>query len=802
MVITGLMTRAIGVLRTLRYIAQPRPWPIEPPVVVQFPVNDVCDSKCQMCNIWQQKLDKQISPEQARRVFSDPLFRKVVVVGMNGGEPTLRHDLPELADALFDGMPRLRSVSLITNGLHSGRAIARIDALAKRVTARGGRLDVMVSLDGVGTVHDRVRGAPGNFEEAVRVLDYVLSLGDDVDVRVGCTVIRDNVHGLHELLDFCMARGVYVKFRLGVPHRRLYNLAPPPPRTIGKSTWLDTHPFALDDSERWHIAQFLVGLTREYEPSLQQRFFYRSLAAQVLYRSPRRAGCDWQHRGVTVTSRGELMYCAVQSDVLGDACDTSAERLYYGGREVLRRILAEKCAGCAHDYVGPPGGWQQALLFAEALSNRFGMSREILRNTPLYSALTRIARWREERAFAQERRRLAGASLPPAPAPVGAPAPVLICGWYGTETLGDKAILAAIVTAIRRESPQAPIWIASLEPQLTRLTIAELPELQGCTVMDVERALSEIHCVSALVFGGGPLMAVSPVAAMEALFARARERAIPALVAGCGVGPLGSPEYRRSIAALLSAASARIFRDEESRQAAGRLGIADPDDRVTEDPAMGWALAMADGARMERERPRVLALGLREWPYYQYAPHLTARRAERIRADFEQALVRALDRLAHEVAGLKIVPIPFCTHDVGGDDRLLYWRLARATPRLRAAVDTSTIGKDLGPLEYVQRLKDADACLAMRFHSIVFSMALSKPLVAIDYTMGNGKSAAIARRHGLEAMSLEGLHADELLQRLHAALRPGAPGPVPTAPQFASVFQAIWRKHVSRVSGP
>src|SRR5690606_8416971 len=231
--------------------------------------------------IWQQKLDRQLDASNIRRIFSDGLFSRVRVVGINGGEPTLRKDLPEIADALIESLPRLRQISVITNGLYAKRAIERIDALADRLIQRGVDLDVMVSLDGVADVHDRVRGVPGNFENAVRVLDHLLARRHALQVRVGCTIVRDNVYGLHDLLDFCRRRDAYVKFRLGVPHRRLYNLRGP--RTIGKRTWIDTKPFALDEAERWHVAQFLLALIRDYEQSLQQRMFYRSLVGQLLH---------------------------------------------------------------------------------------------------------------------------------------------------------------------------------------------------------------------------------------------------------------------------------------------------------------------------------------------------------------------------------------------------------------------------------------------------------------------------------------------------------------------------------------
>ena len=70
-----------------------KPWPLEKPVVLQFPVNDICDARCRMCHVWQQKLGKQISCDELQRVLKNPLFFEIRYVGINGGEPTLRNDL-------------------------------------------------------------------------------------------------------------------------------------------------------------------------------------------------------------------------------------------------------------------------------------------------------------------------------------------------------------------------------------------------------------------------------------------------------------------------------------------------------------------------------------------------------------------------------------------------------------------------------------------------------------------------------------------------------------------------------------
>jgi polysaccharide pyruvyl transferase WcaK-like protein len=464
----------------------------------------------------------------------------------------------------------------------------------------------------------------------------------------------------------------------------------------------------------------------------------------------------------------------------------------------LNGIVAEKCGDCAHDYVGIPGGKEQWQLLADSLLAKCGFSLIGLQRSFLYPLAVRGRRALRAAAFSRARSRLAGPRQSVKAAPSQLQRSVLICGWYGTETLGDKAILGAVLDAVRTVEPQSPIVICSLQPMLTRITTQEMAHSNDCTVIGVDEALRSVASARALVFAGGPLMAVNEIAIMESLFVRARDGEVPALVSGCGIGPLGSRPYRRSIAGLLSAASMRIYRDRESLDIAAGLGIDVRDDQVAEDPAFSWLQRLDCAGTPKRDvETRVLALGLRDWPHNQYAAHLTSAAAGRIKGRLEEAIVYALEKLIDEFPRLRILPVPFCTHDAGGDDRLLYWRLARQAVRVRYAFDMSVLQRGFAPQTYARLIARADAMLAMRFHSIVFSLALGLPTVALDYTLGRGKSSALGREHGLALTQVDQVDP----HRLREALREALAAPVSRhrhsiQPAFPAAFRLAWDKCV------
>lgn len=751
------MKRGIQSIQQLLLASKPKPWKPEKPIVIQFPINDICNAKCQMCNIWQQKLDYQISPQELETALSNPLFSEVKTVGINGGEPTLRKDIGELTEVLFKTLPKLQRVSLITNALQSKTVINRIKTIGQIAHDNDGELDVMVSLDGVGEVHDRVRGRPGNFENATKVIDFIQNSELVKNKRLGCTVIRENVYGVHDLLEFALRKNIYVKYRIGIPHQRLY------------SDQVSV-PFGLTFEEKYHFVIFLENLIKYYEPSLSQQFFYRSLIGQLIYNLPRQAGCDWQHRGATLTARGELLYCAVESNTLGSAIEQDASELYFGNEAHLGEIVRTKCDSCMHDYVGLPP--RQALLrsYSARGLKKVGINYQAIKQNSFISSIDSI---RHQANFRRRLRSLGVANkleLPSSQAKNLASVhtqeySVLICGWYGTETLGDKAILGGVIHALQNALGDIKFHIVSLEEYISQMTALQMPELGHSEIHSVKEAINLIDTCDLVVFAGGPLMAIPPMADMLAIFQKAARHNVPTLLAGCGVGPMGDKYYNQAIADLLASASARIYRDKQSLLSAKSLGIDTSQDLVAEDPAMTWLKnELNNSSRQEvinLDGSRLL-LGLRDWPYKQYAHHLGEKEGQQIKERFEAEVLAALTNVLNEHPDLEIIPFPMCTNHIGGDDRWFYHRLFRNAQNLHDNINFDYLKKELTPYEALDLFRSATSALTMRFHSLVFAVASGLPAVSLDYTLGKGKVYSLAHAHNVPNFSLVDLNRKSL----------------------------------------
>lgn len=743
------LIKLLNPIQNLYLTTQSKPWKLQKPIVIQFPVNDICNARCQMCNIWKQKFDYQISPSELARAIASPLFSEVKAVGINGGEPTLRKDLAEIVDVLFTNLPKLSTIALITNSLNSSQVIERITEIGQVIKAHSGNLDVMVSLDGVGEVHDRVRGRKGNFENAVKVIEFIQSSDLVSSRRLGCTVIKENIYGVHDLLEFALSKEIYIKYRLGIPHQRLYS----------KNV---TDPFSLTGEEKYHLAIFLENLIRFYEKSEQQNFFYHSLIGQLTYQKPRSAGCDWQHRGVTLSARGELLFCAVESKTLGSAISEDSEQLYFANQEHLNEIVTTKCDFCAHDYVGLPPTNILLKNYAKRGLTKLDISLDTFKNLQVLEPVKFLKR----KVGFHRRMTSYGVDLPKLSTHQAAThfpsknidkCKVLICGWYGTETLGDKAILGGVINSLKSALGNLELHLASIELYISEMTVQQMSELQGCQLHSIPDAIKIASSMDLVVFGGGPLMSIPNLAEMIAIFQKAVEAMVPTLIAGCGVGPLGDSYYNRAIKDLLHLSSYRIYRDQKSLDLAQSLGIDTTQDQVAEDPALTWlesSLSTLLTLQQHESKAPTILLGLRDWPYQQYAAHLTVFEAEKLKQRFEKEVIAALNHLLNQYSELSIIPFSMCTNHLGNDDRWFYRRLFRGYQDIENRLDFSYLGAEQKPLDALKAFQTVSGALTMRFHSLVFALATGVPPIAIDYTLGKGKVKSLAEKHNIPYMSL------------------------------------------------
>lgn len=722
------------------------------PIVIQFPVNDICNSRCQMCNIWEQKKGKEISPSELEKVLDNDLYTNVVAVGLNGGEPTLRKDLAQLAEILFKKLPNLKYLGLITNGYVVNDVKKRIDEIADVVALNNGYFEVMVSLDGVGGLHKKIRQRDNFFENTNKVLQYAKSHNKISGVKIGYTISKDNVYGLHDMLDFAIRENVYVKFRMAVSHERLYH------------DEKQNRIFNLSNDEKYHIATFLSYVKDNYETQLSQKYFYDSLINQLLFNTPRKASCDWQNRGVTLLSNGDLAYCATASPILGNTIQgDSSKELYFDKKDILEDIKKEKCDSCMHDYMGPV---PLSLMVEEKLKS-IGVIKALFSQSLKSRIFFFLYKRKFKGVFNQGVDQKSHNNIK---------SKILVCGWYGTETLGDQAILAGVSIALTKTLNNYSIDIVSLDKLVSERTKRDFEFLKDSHNYSIEESVLRLSNYDYLIFGGGPLMAINEMYSMYMLFKRAKEVNVKTIVAGCGVGPLGNKIINRYIKKLLISADEVIYRDKESMNRSRNLGVNVEKHYTSEDPSMTFLTdyfkTITEKEVSNKSKKLKILLALRDWPYKSYAYGIyNENDCLKINDSYKDKIKTLIDKISNKY-DVEFLPIPMCINMHGGDDRFFYRELINEMPvKIKEKFNLDLLTRELKPQEYLKYYKEADFGITMRFHSVVFGLSSNLPMYAIDYTLGEGKVKGLLNKHtNLKGDCISKFEVDDVLLELESSL--------------------------------
>jgi len=139
---------------------------------------------------------EELTTQQARSMIEDLAGFGVPVLLFSGGEPLLRDDLLELGH--YAASLGIRAV-ISTNGTLIDHGVAR--------QIQGAQFSyVGVSLDGLEDTHDRFRGRPGAFQEALSGIRACREVGIKVGVRF--TICQYNHREVAGIFDLVQSEGI------------------------------------------------------------------------------------------------------------------------------------------------------------------------------------------------------------------------------------------------------------------------------------------------------------------------------------------------------------------------------------------------------------------------------------------------------------------------------------------------------------------------------------------------------------------------------------------------------------------
>jgi polysaccharide pyruvyl transferase WcaK-like protein len=327
------------------------------------------------------------------------------------------------------------------------------------------------------------------------------------------------------------------------------------------------------------------------------------------------------------------------------------------------------------------------------------------------------------------------------------------CICIGPETVAAKYSVAAmpIRAAARRQSPRNPVL------RLAKKFLLVIPR----EISRWFRGLRMLWGTDALVVPGTGLLTDAYTLLNWGPYDMFRW-SVTAKLCGCkllfvsvGVGPLYTSIGRFLVKSALSLADFRSYRDDASLQYLKRIDFRVENDGVYPDLVFSLHKGLIPRG-YQSKRPRlVVGLGLME-----YAGKYSAERpSDAIYTEYLQALVDFVKwLLAHEYEVRLLVGDPVDTHVVREFRSLLKERLA-AHEEERIIDEPITSVEDL-----LRQLAATDLVVATRFHNVLLSLLLNKPVIAISF---HHKCSSLMGQMGLSeyCQDINSLDTDRLIEQ-------------------------------------
>ncbi len=169
------------------------------PVHLILFITDHCNAKCGTCFYWQNlNQGEALQPDIFKR-FREAMG-ELVWLDISGGEPFLRKDIDQICHRFLDHN-QAKFINIPTNALQTDVIRKSVEGILANPNKF--RLNIAISLDGIGEVHDKIRGVPGNYKRAMATMEALREIrtrDKRLSLSVVSTVMSSNIEDIKRLL--------------------------------------------------------------------------------------------------------------------------------------------------------------------------------------------------------------------------------------------------------------------------------------------------------------------------------------------------------------------------------------------------------------------------------------------------------------------------------------------------------------------------------------------------------------------------------------------------------------------------
>jgi MoaA/NifB/PqqE/SkfB family radical SAM enzyme len=313
-------------------------WPRMLPVNLTLSPSPKCNSRCLTCNIWMKRED-ELTIEEWDKVLAS-LGDAPYWFTISGGEPLMYPHVVELAELAYKHC-RPGVINIPTNAI-----LPMIPDRVERIARACPETQVIInlSLDGVGTKHDYIRGIPGNFEKFEQRLQQLLTLRDrlpNLTVGIHSVISVFSVGHLDELIAYADQSGA---------DQFITEIAEPRVEldTVGLPITPNAQDYsrAIDRLISYVQSRQFTGMSKITEAL---RVEYYKLVKRILHEQDQVIACYAGWVSAQIYSNGTVWPCCVRADNLGNLREYNYDfkQIWFGDKiKRVRKSIARKECHC------------------------------------------------------------------------------------------------------------------------------------------------------------------------------------------------------------------------------------------------------------------------------------------------------------------------------------------------------------------------------------------------------------------------------------------------------------------------
>ena len=195
--------------------------PAAGPRELHFELTYSCNQRCRMCDIWPKYRQdpglkkEELTPEEIEELVEESrLLQDLELILFSGGEPFLRPDLVRLV-TFFAGKYPAAQLVILSNCFSPPLVIGKLGEIL--TCCPDINLMIGTSLDGLGDVHDDIRGVEGAFVKLEETIGEIKKRYPRLRVETNFTITPANAGQISAAFRYARGKGIGFSAQFPIP---------------------------------------------------------------------------------------------------------------------------------------------------------------------------------------------------------------------------------------------------------------------------------------------------------------------------------------------------------------------------------------------------------------------------------------------------------------------------------------------------------------------------------------------------------------------------------------------------------